>query len=212
VVPPVMAYMVQYLRCWMEALGMPMMSDPHWVAVFIRLVARVCLPLHPSGTCAILRAVPATTAVRLRWVVTLLSGPKVASTPKSLTSREIMCINSGPAACLRCFLAAPLEASMTVLSLLTFIPLSSSAWQVLVRDSTRVCAALWFPALKSLQSSTYVRNSAGFVVSSVDERRWSASALSFAHLCSQEARGGSWALLRLRPRLVLDVPVFRKVP
>eukprot|EP00972_Heterocapsa_arctica_P111971 16429134-Heterocapsa_arctica.AAC.2 len=130
VAPPVMAYIVQYLMCWMDAAGIPIMSDPHWVAVFRRLVANECLPRQPSGTCAILWAVPATKAVRLRWVVTLLRGPRVESTPRSLTSSEILCTRSGPAACLRCLLAVPLDASMTVLSLLTFIPLSSNAWHV----------------------------------------------------------------------------------
>eukprot|EP00972_Heterocapsa_arctica_P102306 15074289-Heterocapsa_arctica.AAC.1 len=68
VVPPVMAYIVQYLRFWIAAAGIPTTSDPHWVAVFNGLEASVCLPRQPSGTCAILWAVPATCPVRLRWV------------------------------------------------------------------------------------------------------------------------------------------------
>eukprot|EP00972_Heterocapsa_arctica_P009382 1380975-Heterocapsa_arctica.AAC.1 len=108
-----MAYKDQYLRFWMAAAGIPTTSDPHWVAVFNKLVVSVCLPRQPNGTCAILWAVPATCPVRLRWVVTLLRGPSLESTPRSLTSRDIMPLRSGPAAFLRCFLAAPLEASMT---------------------------------------------------------------------------------------------------
>eukprot|EP00972_Heterocapsa_arctica_P087756 12941859-Heterocapsa_arctica.AAC.1 len=68
VAPPVMANIFQYLMCWMDAAGIPMMSDPHWVAVLNKLVASVYLPCQPKGTCAILWAVPATSAVRLRWV------------------------------------------------------------------------------------------------------------------------------------------------
>eukprot|EP00972_Heterocapsa_arctica_P040725 6002175-Heterocapsa_arctica.AAC.1 len=75
VVPPVMTYRVQYLRFWMVAAGIPMMSDPYWVAVFSKLVVSVCLPRQPNRTCAIIWAVPATCPVRLRWVVTLLRGP-----------------------------------------------------------------------------------------------------------------------------------------
>eukprot|EP00972_Heterocapsa_arctica_P086190 12704266-Heterocapsa_arctica.AAC.1 len=55
---------------------------------------------------------------------------------------------------------------MTVLSLLTFIPLSSNAWHVVTSVSTSVVAALWLPDLNSLQSSTYVRSLAGLAVSS----------------------------------------------
>eukprot|EP00972_Heterocapsa_arctica_P033530 4935644-Heterocapsa_arctica.AAC.1 len=84
----------------MDAAGIPMMSETHWVAVLNKLVANVCLPRQPNGTCAILWAVPATSAMRLRWVVTLLRGLKVESTPRSLTSSEIMYMGSGPAACL----------------------------------------------------------------------------------------------------------------
>eukprot|EP00972_Heterocapsa_arctica_P016959 2503687-Heterocapsa_arctica.AAC.1 len=39
VVPPVMAYIVQYLRFWIAAAGISTISAPHWVAVFNRLVA-----------------------------------------------------------------------------------------------------------------------------------------------------------------------------
>eukprot|EP00972_Heterocapsa_arctica_P009971 1465234-Heterocapsa_arctica.AAC.1 len=159
--PPVMAYIDQYLRFWMAVDGMPTMSDPHWVADFNKLVVSVCLPRHPSGTWANLCAVPATCPVRFRWVVTLLRGPKVESTLRSLTSREIMSPRSGPAAFLRCFLAVPLDANMTVLSRLTFIPLSSKASHVITNVLTSVVAALWSPALKSHQSSTYVRRCAG---------------------------------------------------
>eukprot|EP00972_Heterocapsa_arctica_P027967 4114236-Heterocapsa_arctica.AAC.1 len=45
-----------------------------------------------------------------------------------------MSLRFGPAAFLRCFLAALLEASMTVLSLLTFTPLFSSASQPPIID------------------------------------------------------------------------------
>eukprot|EP00972_Heterocapsa_arctica_P040274 5934455-Heterocapsa_arctica.AAC.1 len=100
VVPPVMAYILQYRR----------------------LVVRVNLPHHPKGTCAILRAVKEMAPSRFLCVVTLLRGPRVVSTPRSLTSSAIMCLCWGPAACLRCFLAVAFEASITVLSLLTFIP------------------------------------------------------------------------------------------
>eukprot|EP00972_Heterocapsa_arctica_P074169 10947260-Heterocapsa_arctica.AAC.1 len=32
VVPPAVAYIVQYLRFWIAAAGIPTISDPHWVA------------------------------------------------------------------------------------------------------------------------------------------------------------------------------------
>eukprot|EP00972_Heterocapsa_arctica_P035881 5278294-Heterocapsa_arctica.AAC.1 len=67
VVPPVMAYMDQYLRFWMGFAGIPVMSDPHWVADLSRLVQSVSLPRHPSGTCAILCAVPAMRLSRFLW-------------------------------------------------------------------------------------------------------------------------------------------------
>eukprot|EP00972_Heterocapsa_arctica_P116358 16452390-Heterocapsa_arctica.AAC.2 len=76
-----------------------------------------------------------------------------------------MSLYSGLAASRKCFLAVPFEASMTVLSRLTSMPHDSSHQQVRMHVFAKMYAAAFFPALKSLQSSTYVRRWAGMPLS-----------------------------------------------